>query len=279
VTSVIFSPDAALLASSSDDGNIKIWDISSSDNQCRQTLGGHFDFVTLFIFSPDSKLLASIPGYDTIMIWDTSSDSGCSLQTLGGHGGGIGLLIFSPNSKFLAAALDNGTIAIWNVASGSDSCQCPRILEGHSGSVNSIVFSHDSNLLASASPDCTVKIWDSDDCKCLHTFNLEQVASVLSFNDDSSYLETDTYIICLSPDLGTLTTNVSPKMTQCGGYGISSDSSWITWNSENVLWLPPDYRPTASAVSSSHVFLGCFSGHLLFFNFDTPKLQDVISGH
>ncbi|KAL6694115.1 hypothetical protein J3F84DRAFT_400561 [Trichoderma pleuroticola] len=28
------------------------------------------------------------------------------------------------------------------------------------------------------------------------------------------------------------------------GYGVSLDRSWITWNGENVLWLPPDYRVT-----------------------------------
>ncbi|PTB34756.1 hypothetical protein M441DRAFT_154958, partial [Trichoderma asperellum CBS 433.97] len=30
--------------------------------------------------------------------------------------------------------------------------------------------------------------------------------------------------------------------------GISTDKCWITWNKYNILWLPPEYQPSTSAV-------------------------------
>lgn len=38
------------------------------------------------------------------------------------------------------------------------------------------------------------------------------------------------------------------RMTE--GYGIGSRGSWVTWNGKNILWLPPDYRPTTQRALS-----------------------------
>ncbi|KAK3935023.1 hypothetical protein QBC46DRAFT_272617 [Diplogelasinospora grovesii] len=51
------------------------------------------------------------------------------------------------------------------------------------------------------------------------------------------------------------------------GYHISSDYMWIMRDSENLLWLPSEYRPWCSGVAGSTVAIGCASGRVLMITF------------
>ncbi|KAK3934411.1 hypothetical protein QBC46DRAFT_273847, partial [Diplogelasinospora grovesii] len=51
------------------------------------------------------------------------------------------------------------------------------------------------------------------------------------------------------------------------GYGLNSNGTWITYQGQNLLWLPPEYRPSSSAVSGTGVVIGCPSGHVSFLKF------------
>ena len=63
-----FSPDGRLLATSSADHNIVLWDAKKFKAQ--STLKGHKGEVTAVAFSPDSQLLVS-SGKDTrVILWD-----------------------------------------------------------------------------------------------------------------------------------------------------------------------------------------------------------------
>src|SRR5215475_5342849 len=57
VGSVAFAPDGKRLASSSNDGSIKLWDVESGKLQ--GTLTGASSFVLSVAFAPDGKRLAS----------------------------------------------------------------------------------------------------------------------------------------------------------------------------------------------------------------------------
>lgn len=59
------------------------------------------------------------------------------------------------------------------------------------------------------------------------------------------------------------------------GWGLSSDQCWITWNDENWLWLPLDYRPMASAVDGNSILISHEETHENWYEFvDSPKLED-----
>src|ERR1051326_2948990 len=60
VWSIAFSADGKFLASSSDDGTIRLWDVADRGAvACLSTLEDHSGRVRAVAFSPDGKLLAS----------------------------------------------------------------------------------------------------------------------------------------------------------------------------------------------------------------------------
>ena len=151
--SLAFSPDAQSLASSSDDGTIKLWDVRGGRE--RATLEGHGSLVTTVAYSRDGALLAS-GGFDkTVRLWNAST--GEPLATLRGHDGRVRSVAFSPDGRALASAGDDQAIRIWDLAHSSE---LSTPLDGHFGSVYSLAFSADGKTLYSGALDKTIRLWD-----------------------------------------------------------------------------------------------------------------------
>ncbi|KAI9770814.1 MAG: hypothetical protein M1839_003040 [Geoglossum umbratile] len=265
VNSVIFSHDSALLASVSRDCTVKIWDASSGE--CLQTLEGHRDFVNSIAFSHDSTWLASASDDYTVNIWDTSS--GECLQMLEGYGDWVNSVAFSHDSTRLASASDDYTVNIWDTSSG----ECLQMLRGHSGSVYLVAFSHDSTQLASASDDCTVKIWDASSGECLQTLEGYSSSINISFDTASPFFHTENGTLDISASSGSdvMQTVTEPQNPLSQGGALSSDGAWITYNSENLVRLPSEYRPSCWAVSGKTIGIGVGSGKVWMCNIELAE--------
>ena len=242
VNSVVFSHDSTRLASAFDDSTVKIWDARNGD--CLQTLEGHSSSVNSVVFSHDSTRLASASGDSTIKIWDARN--GDCLQTLEGHSGWVNSVVFSHDSTRLASASGDSTIKIWDPRNGD----CLQTLKGHSSWVSSVVFSHDSTRLASASLDSTIKIWDARNGDCLQTLEDHHV-------DDLSV-----FFLQHPNGEGMPEDSQQPQRPLDGSIAISQDRSWVTRNSQKVLWLPSEYRPASHNVSKETVGMGTGSGRV-----------------
>ena len=71
VRAVAFSADGSLLASTSDDRTVRLW--NPSTGQEVQKLAGHTDWVRAVAFSADGSLLASASADQTVRLWNPST--------------------------------------------------------------------------------------------------------------------------------------------------------------------------------------------------------------
>jgi WD40 repeat protein len=72
VNALAFSPDGGLLASASEDGTIRLWDMTTG--LAVATLNGHTDVVLGVSFSSDSSLLTTASWDTTVKLWTVPAD-------------------------------------------------------------------------------------------------------------------------------------------------------------------------------------------------------------
>jgi hypothetical protein len=106
--------------------------------------------------------------------------------------------------------------------------------------------------------------------KCLQTISVGKTLYNIAFNSTSSHLLTDNGAIAVYTALPlNLTRNASTiRETLYHGGGVSIDSTWITFNSENIVWLPADYRPSRSASLGKVFGAGARSGNVWMCHFE-----------
>ncbi|OUL33649.1 hypothetical protein BV372_15750 [Nostoc sp. T09] len=169
--SVDLSPDGQTIAVGDANGNIYLWNISTT--QLLGIFSGHVGFVWSVAFSPDGRTLASSSTDSSVRLWDVQS--GRCLQVLTDHEGCVWSVSFSADGQQLASGSEDKTVRVWNLQG-----QCLRVLKGHTQSVYGVHFAPDGQTLASSSNDTTVRIWDASNGNCLsvlqgHTSGVRRV--------------------------------------------------------------------------------------------------------
>jgi hypothetical protein len=135
-----------------------------------------------------------------------------------------------------------------------------------------VAFSHDGKQVVSGSDDKMVKIWDASSGACLKTLEVGWTVYNVAFDTTGSYLLTNRGAASwdiLSNSNTALAATALEELWH--SYGLSANQAWITWNGQNVLWLPSEYRPSSSAVASNTIVIGCSSGLVLTINFSFNK--------
>lgn len=126
VKGVCFSPCGEMLATSSRDKSIWIYDVSillnatgavaADEIECLSVLSGHSQDVKSVKFHPcDSHMMVSVSYDDTVKIWrSTCADDWELSETLRGHSGTVWDVAFEPNrgSEFATVSAD-GSMRIW----------------------------------------------------------------------------------------------------------------------------------------------------------------------
>ncbi|ODM14444.1 hypothetical protein SI65_10179 [Aspergillus cristatus] len=160
--SVLFSPDGRLLASSSYDHTIKLWDTETG--VLHHTLD-HSNPIQSATFLHDSKLLASGSEDGTVKLWDTIS--GVSKRTRKGHSALVKCLAFSADGTLLASSSYDHTVRLWDTVTG-------MLLHTlvHPNSIQNVVFSPDRTLVVTSDPyDNQIKLWSTITGALTHTYD------------------------------------------------------------------------------------------------------------
>ncbi|KAF8575951.1 WD40 repeat-like protein, partial [Ramaria rubella] len=114
------SPDGKLIATSSWDSTVKIWDIS--DGSLIKTLKGIKGQSWTGCWSPDSRFIAVGGGDRTVRVWDVRS--GETVHAFGEDerlfsGWVRGLAFEASEGEYLTTAADGGTVRVFDMASGN----------------------------------------------------------------------------------------------------------------------------------------------------------------
>jgi WD40 repeat protein len=111
IHSAAFSPDNRLLATSSHDSTVRLWQVPSG--ACR-VLTGHTFEVFAVAFHPDGTRLATGGRDGAVWLWDLKR--GDEVARLPGHITYVWSLAFSPDGTTLASASGDSTVRLWDTA-------------------------------------------------------------------------------------------------------------------------------------------------------------------
>ena len=203
ITSVALHPVYSQLASSSEDGSIKLWDL---DSGCvEDTLKGHTNVVNYVEFNGDGTKLVSCSVDMSIKLWE----KGKCVRTLRGHDHNISSVKFCGGGSSLVSVSRDKTVRFWDASTGY--CQHTNPI-AHSEWVRCVASNGgvDQNLVATGSNDhtiCIFKLNDHDLKKTNlaltltgHEHHIEDLAFPPSSNSDKKKLAGMDWLVSGSRD-------------------------------------------------------------------------------
>ncbi|MGC9468279.1 MAG: WD40 repeat domain-containing protein [Anaerolineae bacterium] len=156
ITGMVFVPGSDLLASSSRDATLRLWDAKSG--RMEATLAGHREAVLGLAVSDDGRTLASAGGWDrNVRLWDVAQAQ--ELWTLSGHTAQVTCVRFGAKGALVASGGWDETVRLWNPLRG-DSVGQLVIEEEAVHLITSIAISPAGATLAAGDWQGEVRLWD-----------------------------------------------------------------------------------------------------------------------
>jgi WD40 repeat protein len=148
-----FHPKGHMLASSGDDGSIRLWDLNTGAEIASLKHGPQGMGVS---FHPADSFLATGGSDNISRVWDI--DTATQIHEFEGHVWGVLDVQYSPDGSRIATSSRDDSVRVWDPESEEE----VYILHGHSDDIYKIGFSPDGTTLASGGLEGKINIWNMD---------------------------------------------------------------------------------------------------------------------
>lgn len=154
---VLFSPDGQAVASSSQDGTIRL-SRAGTGEEIRSFR--HNKLWSCIAFSPDGKRLAASVSGSKVIVWDTAASQ--QPTTVQGHRQMVISLAFSPDGKTLATASEDDSVRLWDPVTGKNLASHETTGEGSRLVEDSLAFTADGKVLflRNQAGSLGITVWD-----------------------------------------------------------------------------------------------------------------------
>ncbi|NTW72779.1 MAG: TIR domain-containing protein [Eubacteriaceae bacterium] len=188
VNYIDFSISGGLMATSSDDKSVKLWNLSTGELFCEPYNTG--SPVLYATFSKDSSAVAALSVDGSLNVYAFLPDLKpiFKKESIDGDKNVKPLLInFSPDSNIIAVSCSDYIIRLLDAKTGD----VLFFKEGHAGLINSISFSSDSKKILTSSNDGISAIWHSSaEEECVLLNGHERRINFAKYSDDNKYVLT-----------------------------------------------------------------------------------------
>ncbi len=301
VFAIKFSPSGGLASASLD--TIYFWD-PATGKRGRGWPTGHLgrcgSLLTALAFSPDEQHLAAGLDGGTIIVWDIDQEFLTKgHRTLPGRHPNVIAMSFSLNNELLASlsgrdilVADGKTpsLRLWNLARGTLLRQVELQVDPNLGTLRRglVGFSPDSSRVIAIGSEtlvantgwndcsfpCHVWIWDVQTGNILHSFSLQSRPERLFFDTQGLNIHTHDKKVVLPPD-GCWSRSEFPLFVPSGFGGTRE---WLKYKDQELMWLPPAYRPRCSDSRDALIAFGHESGRVTFIELDETALLVTLQG-
>lgn len=166
VVDISFSPDRNIIATASQDGTVKLWNLEGK--QIKSFSAANNAKFWGISFSPKGQILAAASTDGTVRLWRLNGKDIEEVEPLKVSQSLVWDISFSPDGQVLASADSSGTVKLWQFDGDKFNpdpiyqIKAHDQVKGEDQEIHKINFSPDGKFLATASIDNTAKLWRFD---------------------------------------------------------------------------------------------------------------------